>query len=1426
MASAKQIRDEIMKMTIIVNSDPAQNEIRELSKANTEFRKEVEKLTQKKKELGKETEDNKKQHKELADEIKKLNSTIYSNNEKIEELRGGMDITRMTMGQLRKEAQLLRLQLRDVIPGSDAAKLLESQLSKVNTRIGDVEKSARNTQSSFQQLSSKFQQYSGIITAVAAVLIGFGLSVQNIIDRNNKMADAMSQVEKNANMTRQEVEALTRSFSDMDTRTKKIDLLKIATAGGRLGVAKEDIKDFVVEIDKANVALGDSWEGGADKIAEEIGRIALSYQETKNQPIAQSINEIGSALNELAADGTSSESNIADFMNRLGSLPPSMKPPITTLLGLGAALEESSIKAEIGSSGISKFFRVAGTNVEAFADVMQRPVQEIKDLINSNPAEFFIQFSEGLKAYNATDVTQILDKLKLNDNEVQRVIGAATDKSERFRQIIEKSNQAFKEHTSLQQEFDKMNNNSAAIYEKVQRKIAELFTSQTFANYLNTIITLLGKFLGVVKDTDGYVTAWRNNLILLIKVLAIIMVSTISYNLLLGTYNLLLDTAAKRIAGLTLVQKASNGITSLSNTLQNIYNTLLGHAQLKLGLLIKSTELQTAAQERLNLVTKANPWGAILSVIIAVATTYYMFRQETEKIVTTQKELNDVLAEGKKQAASELSALEQSYKKLTNKNIAEKERIKILDELKQKYPNYFGNLTLEDFLVGKATKSYKELKDAIIASSRARALEGKIGEFTSNELDIENSINDVNGKIAEIKKKLSSVSYAPTMIKDGINPEVDKLNSMLELARIRREELKAQLLNLQSRKNFFINQKGLQEKNSSGLVTETPGVSNPPYKVPDESSDKASKDAEKSTNKAESEHKKLMEDYKRRADEAGKLSVELEKEINEKKIEAMEDGFAKELALIDEQQRQKLAELEKKKITPEEIKKLQEIEAKATGTDKEFFKTLLNQWKANNQEVENAKNAEIKYFADKRGALINKNAIEEEKRSYDLFKKELEVLNREKNEKIGTLTTVQDQINFLREKGYTENLDKIKTWEEGAATIEKYYQAQSLKRQLEFLKTKVDAFNAMVAMGDATLMTPENLKTIEDYKNKIAELQAEIAKLLNKKPGEDGKKVNAGKKNDILGLSQEEWKVLFDNIQSGKIGLESWIGAIEAVKNAFDSYYQFVQAKEQAQVRQVEVAAKRKEKSLKRQLDSGLISQEEYETGIQKLNNETEQKKWELEVQAAKRQRLFQTAQIVANTAQAIMSIYSTGGGAHYTDFGASAHILAAIVAGIGAMQLATVLATPLPEAPGYEQGFGMEENVIRQQDGKRFRAVRRRLTSGLVDRPTHFIAGENGVEMVIDSPTYTKFPESVKRTINQQIAIAKGYEGGRYPYLSEKNNSSAKDDLMMELLIENREAIRELRNTKFTAVVDKNDMRSAKNMIEMQEDFNYYKNK
>jgi len=53
---------------------------------------------------------------------------------------------------------------------------------------------------------------------------------------------------------------------------------------------------------------------------------------------------------------------------------------------------------------------------------------------------------------------------------------------------------------------------------------------------------------------------------------------------------------------------------------------------------------------------------------------------------------------------------------------------------------------------------------------------------------------------------------------------------------------------------------------------------------------------------------------------------------------------------------------------------------------------------------------------------------------------------------------------------------------------------------------------------------------------------------------------------------------------------------------------------------------------------------------------------------------------IAVNTAAAVMSVLSTGGGAHYLDFGVSAGILSAFVTGVGIAQAALVLAKPIPQ--------------------------------------------------------------------------------------------------------------------------------------------------
>lgn len=82
----------------------------------------------------------------------------------------------------------------------------------------------------------------------------------------------------------------------------------------------------------------------------------------------------------------------------------------------------------------------------------------------------------------------------------------------------------------------------------------------------------------------------------------------------------------------------------------------------------------------------------------------------------------------------------------------------------------------------------------------------------------------------------------------------------------------------------------------------------------------------------------------------------------------------------------------------------------------------------------------------------------------------------------------------------------------------------------------------------------------------------------------------------------------------------------------------------------------------------------------EKIELDFEKKKKAIELRQFKSRQKMAIANIAIDTAQAIMSIMSTGGGAHYLDFGASAGILTGIVTAMGLAQIGMVAAQKPPE--------------------------------------------------------------------------------------------------------------------------------------------------
>jgi len=126
------------------------------------------------------------------------------------------------------------------------------------------------------------------------------------------------------------------------------------------------------------------------------------------------------------------------------------------------------------------------------------------------------------------------------------------------------------------------------------------------------------------------------------------------------------------------------------------------------------------------------------------------------------------------------------------------------------------------------------------------------------------------------------------------------------------------------------------------------------------------------------------------------------------------------------------------------------------------------------------------------------------------------------------------------------------------------------------------------------------------------------------------------------------------------------VSALSGVNQAMSDY-------ENAQLKKDEDSNNKKKANLKARFDSGKITQKQYNDQVAKLDADLDAKKKELSIKQAKRQKALSLAQAIISTAQAITSSLAQGG--------IIGIIMAALVGILGAVQIAYIASTPIPEA-------------------------------------------------------------------------------------------------------------------------------------------------
>jgi hypothetical protein len=130
---------------------------------------------------------------------------------------------------------------------------------------------------------------------------------------------------------------------------------------------------------------------------------------------------------------------------------------------------------------------------------------------------------------------------------------------------------------------------------------------------------------------------------------------------------------------------------------------------------------------------------------------------ETKKLKEAQDEYAQSLSTATGNAYTEITALKSLVEIAGNSNESMDKRLIAVNKLQKEYPAYFGNLNKEQILNGNVATATYEVANAILARARARAMEERVGQLTTQQLDAEReriTLQKENIKLTDEKIKL------------------------------------------------------------------------------------------------------------------------------------------------------------------------------------------------------------------------------------------------------------------------------------------------------------------------------------------------------------------------------------------------------------------------------------------------------------------------------------------------------------------------------------------------------------------------------------------------------------------------------------------------------------------------------------------------
>lgn len=571
---------------------------------------------------------------------------------------------------------------------TEAMRRCDEQLKSIRTEMKAAPKDMRSLSDKVADWGQKWVGISTTFTLgknMAGDIVG---NARQYVQAYADMQEAEAQVIKYTGMTREEVAELNEELKKMDTRTTRDRLNALAGDAGRLGItSKEAILEFVDAADKINVALGEDL--GEDAV-KNIGKLAQMFGEDQTMGLRGAMLATGSAVNAVAQSCSASEPFLVQFTARVAGAAQQAGIAQADILGFAAAMDENMLREETSATAYQKILMKMYTDTEKFTNAAGLELDSFSKLLKEDANEAMLQFAEALsKKGGLADLAPIFGDLQTEGAGVSTVLSVMAGKADEIRERQTLANQAYREGTSIINEFNTQNNTVQAGLDKARKSFDEIRIT-------------LGEQLLPIMSNGLHLTSQ-----------AMRVVSTmITF---VGNYGKTIITATASL--ITYTAWAHRAV--LADKLQVLWKTRV----------VAAFNATIAASKKLWATLAANPWAALAAAAVTATVAISQFVKRSREAEQTTSALTEATSAALRETKTEEEQMRRLLTIAKDENRAKQDRLEAIRRLNEISPDYLNSLTLETINTDKATEAVNRYVQAMRLKKQIEKAEEKKEEM-------------------------------------------------------------------------------------------------------------------------------------------------------------------------------------------------------------------------------------------------------------------------------------------------------------------------------------------------------------------------------------------------------------------------------------------------------------------------------------------------------------------------------------------------------------------------------------------------------------------------------------------------------------------------------------------------------------------------